>query len=366
MIKTRDAVWLMALAIAAGACKKGKAGGPDPAGGGGGGAPMGLPVEVVVARTDTVRDEISATGQIEAVQSIDLRPEVDGRIVEIPVREGQEVDKGTPLFKVDDAQLQAQVAQLAAQRDLAQQALARAKELAQQNASSAADLEQAEATARSAQAQYDLQRIRLDRTTVRAPFAGVVGQRYVSLGDYVTTSTRLASLHTVNPQRATFQVPERFARLLRPGQEVTFRVAAIPGRDFTGEVDFVDPVVQLPGRTILVKARVPNAQRLLQPGRSEERRVVTAVRANAIVVPEDAVVPLQGASYVWVVSDGKAERRSVALGVRTPGFVELTSGVEAGAQVVVGGLELLAPGVPVRAKVVDRGARNAPAGSDRP
>src|SRR3989441_4342949 len=119
MIKTRDAVWLMALAIAAGACKNGKAGGPDPAGGGGGGAPMGMPVEVVVARTDTVRDEISATGQIEAVQSIDLRPEVDGRIVEILIREGQEVEQGTPLFKVDDAQLKAQVAQLEAQRDLA-------------------------------------------------------------------------------------------------------------------------------------------------------------------------------------------------------------------------------------------------------
>ena len=97
-----------------------------------------------------------------------------------------------------------------------------------------------------------------------------------------------------------------------------------------------------------------------------EARLVTAVRSNAIVIPEDAVVPLQGTSFVWVVSDGKAERHPVALGVRTPGFVEVTSGVEAGAQVVVGGLELLAPGVPVRAKVVDRGARNAPAASDRP
>jgi len=352
-----------AALVAAGACKKSGAGGQ---GGFGGGGPMGLPVEVAVARTDTVRDEIAATGQIEALQSIDLRPEVEGRIVEFLVREGQEVDKDTPLFKVDDAQLQAQVAQLAAQRDLAQQALTRTKGLVQQNASSAADLERAEATARSAQAEYDLQRIRLDRTTVRAPFAGVVGQRYVSLGDYVTTSTRLASLHTVNPQRATFQVPERFARLLRPGQEVTFRVAAIPGRDFTGEVDFVDPVVQLPGRTILVKARVPNGQRLLQPGMFIEARLVTAVRANAIVVPEDAVVPLQGASFVWVVRDGKAERRSVALGVRTPGFVEVTSGVDTGAQVVVGGLELLAPGVPVRPTVVDRSAPSAPAGSDRP
>jgi membrane fusion protein (multidrug efflux system) len=361
MIQTRDGFWVAAaLAMAVGACSKSKAA----AGGGGGaagGAPMGLPVEVVVARMDTVRDEIAATGQIEAVQSIDLRPEVDGRIVEIVIREGQEVEQGTPLFKVDDAQLRAQVAQLEAQRDLAQQALARAKDLAQQNASSTADLEKAEAEARSAQAQYDLQRIRLERTTVRAPFAGVVGQRYVSLGDYVTSSTKLSSLHTVNPQRATFQVPERFARQLRPGQQVSFRVAAIAGRDFTGDVDFVDPVVQLPGRTILVKARVPNPARLLQPGMFIEARLVTAVRSQAIVVPEDAVVPAAGASFVWVVSDGKVDRRKVTLGVRTPGFVEVMDGVKAGEQVVTGGLELLAPGAPVMPRVVERPATKAAA-----
>ena len=351
--KTMRGAWYVVAGavIAVGACKKGKAGGPGAAGGGG---PMGMPVEVAVAREDTVRDEIAATGQIEAVQSIDLRPEVDGRIVEILIREGQEVDQGTPLFKVDDAQLRAQVAQLEAQRDLAQQALTRAKELAQQNASSAADLEKAEAEMRSAQAQYDLQRIRLERTTVRAPFAGVVGQRYVSLGDYVTTTTRLASLHTVNPQRASFQVPERFARSLSLGQAVTFRVAAIAGRDFIGQVDFVDPIVQLPGRTILVKARVPNPARLLQPGMFIEAHLVTAVRPKAIVIPEEAVVPAEGTNAVWVVVEGKANRRQVELGVRTPGFVEVTKGVNAGEQVVVGGLELLAPGAPVMPRVVER------------
>ena len=366
---TRSA-WCVVAAgavVALGGCKKGKAGGSA---GFGGGAPMGMPVEVAVARTDTVRDEIAATGQIEAVQSIDLSPEVDGRIVEIEAREGQEVDQGTPLFKVDDAVLKAQVAQLEAQRDLAQQALARAKELAQQNASSAADLEQAEATARSAQAQYDLQRIRLDRTTVRAPFAGAVGQRYVSLGDYVTNTTKLVSLHTVNPQRAAFQVPERFARDLKPGQQVSFRVAAIPGRDFTGEVDFVDPVVQLPGRTILIKARVPNPGRLLQPGMFIEAHLVTAVRPKAIVIPEEAVVPAEGANAVWVVAEGKVSRRPVELGVRTPGFVEVTKGVNAGEQVVVGGLELLAPGAPVMPRVVERGLKAAatadPAAGSRP
>ena len=341
--------WLVLLAAAAAGCKKG---GSGPAGGAGG--PPAMPVEVMVARADTVRDEIAATGQIEALQSIVLQPEVEGRIVAILFREGQGVAREAPLFQVDSTMLAAQVAQLAALRDLAQQDLTRTKELIAQNAASTADLERAEAAARSADAQYRLQSTRLARTTVRAPFAGVVGQRFVSLGDYVTTSSRLVTLQTVTPQRATFQVPERYARALKPRQQVTFRVGAIPGRDFAGEVDFVDPVVQLPGRTILVKARAPNPQRLLQPGMFIEARLVTAARPKAVVVPEDAVVPVQGANFVWVVTEVKASRRQVGLGVRTPGFVEITSGVDAGEQVVVGGLEVLFPGAPVMARVVDR------------
>jgi len=320
-----------------------------------------MPVEAAVARTDTVRDEIAATGQIEALQSIELRPEVEGRIVGILFHEGQEVEQGVPLFQVDSTELAAQVAQLAAQRDLAQQDLARAKDLVAQNAASTADLQRAEATARGAEAQYRLQSTRLGRTTVRAPFAGVAGQRFVSLGDYVTTSTRLVSLQTVTPQRAAFQVPERYARALHPGQAVTFRVGAISGRDFVGQVDFVDPVVQLPGRTILVKARVANPQRLLQPGMFIEAHLVTAVRPRAVVIPEEAVVPLEGTNFVWVVGDGKASRRPVTLGVRTPGSVEVTSGLAAGEQVVTGGLELLFPGAPVMARVVDRRAPAAAA-----
>src|SRR3989442_10420801 len=142
--------------------------------------------------------------------------------------------------------------------------------LVTQQAAWPADLQRAEATARGAEAQYRLQSTRLGRTTVGAPFAGVVGQRFVSLGDYVTTSSRLVTLQTVTPQRAAFQVPERYARALRPGQAVTFRVGAISGRDFVGQGDFVDPVVQLPGRTALVKARVANPQRLLPPGMLNE------------------------------------------------------------------------------------------------
>lgn len=331
------------------ACGKKGAGAPAA----GGGMPP-MPVDVAVARKDRVVDAIPATGQVEAVQSIDVRPEVEGRIVDILVQEGREVAQGDGLFKVDDAELKAQVARAAAERDLAKQALTRAQDLVKQNASSAADLERAEATARSTQAGLDLLQIRLERSVVRAPFGGVVGRRMVSLGDYVTSSTRLVSLHTVNPQRVAFGVPERYAEKLGRGQKVSFRVAALQGQVFEGTVDFVDPVVQLPARTILIKASVPNPRRQLHPGMFVELELATDVRPDAVVIPEDAVVAMRNATFVWVVKEGKVERRDAKLGVRTAGFVEVREGVAADEQVVVGGQERLAPGAPVMPRVVER------------
>jgi membrane fusion protein (multidrug efflux system) len=343
------------LAAAAAGCGKGKAdaGAPN----GPGAAAPAIPVEVAVAQRDTVIDAIAATGQVEAVQSIELRPEVEGRLVDILVKEGTTVPRGAALFRIDDAELKAQVARAEADRDLAQQSLQRTRELQAQRASSQADLERAEATFRSSDASLDLLKVRLDRTTVRAPFGGVMGQRFVSLGDYITSSTKLATLQTVDPQRAVFQVPERYATALKRDQRITFQVAALQDRQFEGRVDFVDPVVQLPGRTITVKAVVANPRGELQPGMFVEVRLETARRPDAVVIPEEAILSLQQESFAWVVVDGKASRRVVALGVRTPGFVEVTDGVRAGEEVVVGGVEKMAEGAPVATKVVDRTRR---------
>jgi len=343
------------LGAAAVACNgaEGKSKGAAAGAGGGGGMPP-MPVEVVAARSDTVVDAILATGQVEAMQSVELRPDIEGRIAEILVREGAAVARGAPLFKVDDAELRAEVARAEADRDLARQSLARTRELLGQKASSQSELEHAEATSRSTEAQLALLKVRLDRTVVRAPFAGVAGERHVSVGDYVPTSSPLVMVQTVSPQRAAFQVPERYADQLKVGQQVTFRVAALTGREFTGRVDFVDPLVQLPGRTITVKALVPNPRRELQAGMFIEVRLATAVRPQAVIIAEDAVLPIQGSSFVWVVQNGKATRRQVELGVRTPGLVEVRTGVESGEQVVVGGQERLAEGAPVQPKVIDR------------
>jgi len=346
----RALMWVLGAAVAAGCSGAESEGEGGPPGGG-----FSLPVEVATAGTDTVVDAISATGQIEAVQSIMLRPEVDGRIRDILFREGSVVQEGEPLFKVDDAELVAQVARAEAERDLARQTLERTRRLVQDNASSAADLEQAEASYRASEAQFQLLSVRLERTVVRAPFRGTVGARQVSLGDYVTTSTQLVSLQTYNPQRAAFKVPERFAEQLNAGQEVLFRVASLPGREFRGVVEFIDPVVELPARVFNVKARVDNRDRVLFPGMFIEVRLATDVRPNAVIVPEEGIVPLQGLTVVWVVNpEGTVERREVQLGVRTPGFVEVRTGVSANEQVVVGGQERLQPGMPVMPIPVDR------------
>lgn len=323
-------------------------GGTGKAGGAGGpGAMPPMPVDVDTARIQPVVDAVRATGRIEAVQAIELRPDEQGRITALLFQEGQYVAAGTPLVRIDDAMLRAQAERATADRDLARQQLDRVRRLRDQNASSPADLERAEAAARSGEAALAMLQLQIERTTVRAPFAGVVGQRFVSTGDYVTTASRLLTLQTVDPQRAVIEVPERYALNLKAGQTVEFTVAAQPNRVFRAQVDFIDPVVQNENRTITVKAKAPNGNRLLKPGMFIEARLATATRPNAIVVPEDAVQPLRTANVVWAIANGKASRRVVQLGVRSQGFVEVVSGVQAGEAVVVGGLERMAEGMPV-------------------
>ncbi len=306
-----------------------------------------MPVDVDTARRGSVVDAVRATGRIEAVQAVELRPDEQGRVVELLFQEGQPVAAGEPLVRVDDAMLRAQAERAAADRDLARQQLDRVRRLRAQNAAAPADLERAEAAARSGEAALAVLQLQIERTVVRAPFAGVVGQRFVSVGDYVTSATALLALHTTDPQRAVIEVPERHAGHLRRGQPISFTVAAHPEREFRAVVDFIDPVVQSQSRTIVVKARAPNPGGLLSAGMFIEARLALATRPSAVVVPEDAVQPLRTANVVWAVVDGKASRRVVELGPRSQGTVEVVSGILPGELVVVGGLERMAEGMAV-------------------
>jgi len=329
--------------------RSGSANAQGPAGGGAMSMPP-MPVDVDTARIQSIVDAVRATGRIEAVQAVELRPDQEGRITALLFHEGQVVARGAPLVRINDAMLRAQAERADADRDLARQQLERVRRLREQNAATPADLERAEAAARSATAALAMLQLQITRSIVRAPFAGVLGQRFVSVGDYVTTTTRLLTLQTVDPQRAVIEVPERHAVLLKLGQTVEFTIAAEPGRTFAARVDFIDPVVQSANRTIMVKGLAPNLGRVLKPGMFIEARLATATRANAVVVPEDAVQPLRTENVVWVVAKGKASRRVVQLGARSQGIVEITNGVKPGELVVVGGLERMGEGMPLAAR----------------
>lgn len=361
------AVALIALVVLFGLGRKfGLLGGSAQAAGAGGMPPGGMPpmpVDVDTARRGTVVDAVRVTGRIEAVSAVDLRPDEQGRVVGLLFEEGQAVDSGTPLIRIDASLLRAQAERAAADRDLARQQLERVRRLRADNAASPADLEQAEATARSAEAALAVLQLQVERSTVRAPFSGVIGQRFVSAGDYVTTNSRLLTIQTTDPQRAVIEVPERYASRLRRGQGVEFTVASQPGRTFRAVVDFIDPVVQPTSRTIVVKARAPNPGQQLRAGMFIEARLATATRAGAIVVPEDAVQPLRTANIVWAVVDGKASRRVVELGARSQGVVEVLTGVRAGEQIVVGGLERMAEGMAVAPRMRGAAPPAAPADS---
>lgn len=345
---------LLVVALVLAACGKAPVANGAP-----GSAPPPLPVEVSAAFNDTVVDAIVATGQVEALQQIELRPDVEGRVVELLFREGSRVAAGTPLVKIDDAELKAQVERARADNDLARQSLERTRALLMEKAAAPADLERAEAMSRSSQASLALLELRLARTVVRAPFTGVIGQRLVSLGDYVNSASRLLTLQTVSPQRITFTVPERYAGSLKLGQRVAFRVAALASQSFEARVDFVDPVITLPGRVIAVKALADNAGGALQAGMFIEARLATEVRPTAIIVPEEAVAPTASAAWVWVVEGDTVTRREVELGVRSPGFVEVRTGIELGDRVVVAGLDRLISGARVKVTEVVRRPQGA-------
>ena len=191
-------------------------------------------------------------------------------------------------------------------------------------------------------------RAQLQDATVVAPFAGAMGARLVSIGQYVTKGQPLTSLVDTDPMKVELNVPERFLGQLAEGQELTVRVAAYPDATFRGTVYFVDPTVNSDTRTVLIKARLPNPDGRLRPGMFANLTLIIQVRKNAVVIPETALM-LQGQkTSVFVVNPQDAvEAREVRAGLRQAGWVEIASGLAAGEAVIIEGVQKVHPGAQV-------------------
>lgn len=326
------------------------------------------PVSVEVGKVEamTLLDEVQAVGSLRSRQGVVLRPEVSGRVAAIGFGDGQRVRRGQVLVQLDDTLQQAQLKQAQAQASIARTNLQRNRELVAQNFVSQSAVDQSAAALEVAEAQVALAQAQVARMRLLAPFDGVAGIRGFNLGDYVKDGADLVSIEDLSQVLVDFRLPERFVARAKAGQTVEVTLDALPGERFSGRIDALDAVIDANGRSLLVRARLDNPGGVLRSGLFARTRIVFAQREHALVVPEEALVPLGGKQYLYKAvdgADGKISKRLEAhIGLRLPGKVEVLEGVAAGDWVVTAGQQRLAQGDGVALKLVDLApARGAPA-----
>ena len=339
-------------------------GAPGAAPGGPGSGPVS--VEVGKVEVTTLADEAQAVGSLQSRQGVMLRPEVSGRIAALGFGDGQRVRRGQLLVQLDDTLQQAQLKQSEAQASIARTNLQRNRELVAQNFVSQSAVDQSAAALEVAEAQVALARAQLARMRILAPFDGIAGIRNVNLGDYVKDGADLVGIEDLSQVLVGFRLPERFVARVKTGQAVDVTLDALPGQRFAGRIDALDSVVDANGRSLLVRARLDNPDGVLKSGMFARARIVFAQRENALVVPEEALVPMGGKQYLFKViegPDGKVARRLEArIGLRLPGKVEVLEGLAPGELVVTAGQARLTRGDAVPIRVVDISRAGAPRG----
>lgn len=321
-----------------------------------------MPVEAALAQSDTMRVTVQAVGTLVAQEGIVVRPEISGIVTEIKFTEGQQVEKGAPLVVLDDSIYRAQYEQAEAQLALAERNYNRAVALAGRGAGTEQSRDQSSADLRIAKASVALARANLNKTNITAPFAGTVGIRKISVGDYVSPGQDIVTLQALNPMKLDFGVPETALASLTVGQKVQMTVAAYPGVVFEGSVSAIDPLVDPATRSVAVRALIPNPDSKLAPGLFASVMLVTAEKPDTVYVPSAAIWPVGNDSFVFKITDGVANMVPVSIAQREADRVALASGVAAGDQVVTAGQTKLTMGPPgpVPVMVMDPDAPQQP------
>jgi membrane fusion protein (multidrug efflux system) len=303
----------------------------------------GLPVETAKARPVRSTQEIRTIGSLQSAESVKVAAEVPGRVAEILFREGQPVKANEILVKLDDTLARAELADAEARQKLAEANLARANQLARTGSGTERARDEAIAASGTGRAAVELARAKLDKHTIRAPFAGLAGLRGLSVGAFVSTGTEVANIESIDPIKVDFSVPEILLTDVRVGQSVDIAVDALPGRSFTGTIYAIAPVVDVNGRSLRVRARLPNPDGILRSGLFA-RIVVKGGEQEVVMIPESAVTPRGGDFLVFRIENGRAIETKVELGARKAGEVEIRSGLSAGAIVVTAGQQRLRNG----------------------
>jgi membrane fusion protein (multidrug efflux system) len=296
----------------------------------------------------TVVRNVQAVGTLRANESVVLRPEISGRITAVRFEEGQPVAAGEPLIDLDDSVYAAEVQEKTADRRLAELAFDRADKLVERRAASVEDRDIALAQLQANEAALQLARARLAKTRIKAPFAGTIGLRQVSVGDFVDSGDALVRLVEMDPIKVDFRIGEVHLPDLQPGQTISIALNAFPDETFAGEVYAIEPQVDIDGRAVVIRARLPNPDQRLRPGLFARIDLTVDEAADALLVSEDAIVPRGDQHFVYRLIEGKAILTEVVLGKRKDTLVEVATGLTPDDLVITAGQLKLRDGADVR------------------
>jgi membrane fusion protein (multidrug efflux system) len=315
--------------------------------GSGGSAEGPAPVEVVDARRADTTSDIQTVGSLMSDESVALAPEIAGRVLEIAFEEGQAVRRDQIIVRLDDALATAELAQARARLKLATANNVRATRLSRSGTAAKRTGEEAQAIYEEVAASMEFAQLRVDRHVLRAPFDGIAGMRSTSVGAFVSAGTKIVNIEKIDQLKVDFRIPEIHLAAVKAGQGVLVEVDALPGQTFEGTIYAIDPAIDINGRSLSVRARLPNKDNLLRPGLFARITIRGLVERQVVLVPEGAVVPRAGQTLVFKVENGTAVAVPVLLGERRNGEVEITRGLEGPESVVVAGQHRLRDGVQV-------------------
>ncbi len=307
-------------------------------------------VKGIVVIPQQFANELQLSGSIEANEQVELRSEVAGMVQTIYFLEGQQVAKGQPLVKINDLELRAQLSQAKSKQTLAAENARRAKLLLEKEAISQEEFDVATAELQTAQAQTQLIQAQLAKTTIVAPFSGKIGLRSISPGTYVSSAQVIALLVNTNQVKITFSVPEKYTQLIRQQAPISFSTAN--SKDlFVGKIYAIEPLVEQATRTMRIRAIADNKTGHLIPGTYATILLPLEATNEAILIPNEAIIPIQNGKKVFISDKGVAKEVIIETANRTEKEILVVSGLKIGDTVITSGIMAIKNGAPLKVNV---------------
>lgn len=306
-----------------------------------------MTVSGIVVKLQAFENNLSLSGSIEANEQVEIRSEVSGIVDRIYFSEGSNVAKGQLLIKVNDAEIRAQLAQASTKKNLASENERRAKLLLQKEAISQEEYDITRTDLKLAQAQIQLIQAQIAKTSVKAPFSGRIGLRSISPGTYITPSLLVAKLVNTNKLKITFSVPEKYASQIKLNSKISFTVTE-SDKKYEALVYAIEPEIATETRTLKVRAIAENKNGKLFPGTFANVSLPLDLIKNAIIIPTEAIIPIQGGKKVFISNLGQAKEIMVETATRTDNSILVVSGLKVGDTLLTSGVLSLKEETPVK------------------